>query len=220
LESAIKEQILCEFDYNPLSYTLTKNDKKRIASVYKKAAAKRISGNPMTEEQIWMDIARVYKTAENKPLVFKSHLATNPEIVKSSIIFVETKEFGNQILPTLQNYTTRYRTYYGGEDSQNLIAFGEGRIDCLITCHRLSQGIDIPHLENVVLFSSARSKLETIQRIGRCLRKDRKKPSKRAQVTDFVREKEVNGGANEQLNADEARSEWLTALSKTRGEET
>ena len=57
--------------------------------------------------------------------------------------------------------------------------FAQGKLDCLITCHRLSQGIDIQGLKNVFLIASDRSKLETIQRIGRCLRKNPKDPDKK-----------------------------------------
>ena len=67
------------------------------------------------------------------------------------------------------------------------MSFAKGEIDCLIACHRISQGINIRSLRTVVLFASARSKLETIQRIGRCLRVDPKAPDKRALVIDFVR---------------------------------
>jgi len=94
-----------------------------------------------------------------------------------------------------------------------LVRFARGEFDCLITCHRISQGIDIQSLENVVLFASARAKLETIQRIGRCLRFDPQKPDKRARVIDFVRPGKEEGGI---LNADEERCEWLTGLSKIR----
>ena len=64
--------------------------------------------------------------------------------------------------------------------------FARGEIDCLITCHRISQGIDIRALQNVFLFASARAKLETIQRIGRCFCTDPANPDKRARVIDFV----------------------------------
>jgi superfamily II DNA or RNA helicase len=215
LEKAIQQKILCEFDYVPLNYSLTAGDRTRISDVYKKAAAKKKSGTPMTQEQIWIDISKVYKTAEMKPSVFENYLNKNSIIVKSSIIFVETMEYGDLILPMLHEHTTKYRTYYSGEDQQNLVRFSKGEIDCLVTCHRLSQGIDIPHLENVILFSSARSKLETIQRIGRCLRNDPVNPTKRARIIDFVRENNSNGPPDQ--TSDSERCSWLNELSQTHG---
>ena len=94
-----------------------------------------------------------------------------------------------------------------------MVRFARGEFDCLITCHRISQGIDIQALENVILFASARNKLETIQRIGRCLRFDPKNPDKRARVIDFVRPGTNEGGI---LNADQERYAWLMGLSKIR----
>jgi superfamily II DNA or RNA helicase len=96
-----------------------------------------------------------------------------------------------------------------------LVDFAQGKISCLVTCHRISQGIDIQSLRSVVLFSSARSKLETVQRMGRCLRRDPTNPSKRAVVVDFVR---VQDEDTEELNTDQLRKQWLTSLSKIRAE--
>jgi superfamily II DNA or RNA helicase len=67
----------------------------------------------------------------------------------------------------------------------------------------------------VVLFSSARSKLETVQRMGRCLRRDPTNPNKRAVVVDFVRAQDED---TEELNTDQLRKQWLTSLSKIRAE--
>jgi superfamily II DNA or RNA helicase len=84
-----------------------------------------------------------------------------------------------------------------------------------VTCHRVSQGIDIQSLNTVVLFSSSRARLETIQRIGRCLRVDPANPAKLANVIDFVR----NSHDANDPNADAQRSAWLTELSHLRPEE-
>lgn len=215
LKDAIKRGILCEFDYIPLAYEMTEDDKERLHNVYLKKAARARDGRPMTKEEIWTEIAKVYKTAEAKPFVFEQFLKTNNEILKSTIVFVETIEYGSRILPTIHNYTHLYRTYYGDDERSNLVDFSKGKTDCLITCHRISQGIDIVNLNNVVLFSSSRSKLETIQRIGRCLRYNSKNPTKRAVVIDFVRPQESE---DKLPNADQDRCEWLTEISKSRKE--
>ena len=84
-----------------------------------------------------------------------------------------------------------------------------GDLECLITCHRLSEGIDIRSLNSVILFSSERARLETIQRIGRCLRTDPDNPDKVANIVDFIRD----GGGDGEPNADEERRDWLVELS-------
>ena len=213
IEAAIARGTLCEFDYVALDYDLTPNDQERIQMVYRKQAARKHAGNPMTKEELWIDIARVHKTAEMKPVVFREYLQTHPNVLNRTIIFVDTKEYGEKILSNLQEYTHLYRTYYAEDDRDNLVAFSKGEIDCLITCHRISQGIDIQSLKNIVLLSSARAKLETIQRIGRCLRTEPLNPNKKATVIDFVR---ITIPASDVLSADQTRCEWLSELSKVK----
>lgn len=215
LEAAIRRGVLSEFDYLPLAYDLTDADRERLQSVYAKKAARARDGNPMRDEELWTEIAKVYKTAEMKPTVFAEHLANHPEWLDRAIVFVETKEYGAQVLAIVDRYTHRYRTYYAEDDRAHLVSFADGEIDTLITCHRISQGIDIRSLSTVVLFASARAKLETIQRIGRCLRTDPDQPDKRALVIDFVRPASPGDTIP---NADQERCAWLTELAKTRKE--
>lgn len=216
LERAIARGVLAEFDYLPLSYDLTSGDKARIQALYAKKAARLRAGNPMSNEEIWTEIAKIYKTAEMKPDVYKDYLREHAETLKRSIVFVETREYGEQVLDIIDEHTNRYRTYYADDDRDHLVEFAKGGIDCLITCHRISQGIDIQSLNSVVLFASARARLETIQRIGRCLRLDPIRPHKRALVIDFVRPPQPGDTVP---NADQDRAAWLTQLATTRRED-
>jgi superfamily II DNA or RNA helicase len=213
LEKAISRGVLAEFDYLPLAYDLTAGDKARLQALYSRKAARLRQGNPMSNEEVWTEIARIYKTAEMKPDVYRDYLRDHPETLKRAIIFVETREYGEQILEIVDEHTNRYRTYYAEDDRDHLVEFARGGIDCLVTCHRISQGIDIQSLSGVVLFASARARLETVQRIGRCLRLDPANPGKRALVVDFVR---PPTSGDQTLNADQDRAAWLTELAKTR----
>jgi superfamily II DNA or RNA helicase len=213
LERAISRGVLAEFDYLPLPYDLTAGDRARIQALYAKKAARLRAGNPMSNEEVWTEIARIYKTAEMKPDIYKDYLRDHPESLKRSIVFVETREYGEQVLDIVDEHTNRYRTYYADDDRDHLVEFAKGGIDCLITCHRISQGIDIQSLNSVVLFASARARLETVQRIGRCLRLDPARPGKRALVVDFVRPPQPGDTVP---NADQDRAAWLTQLATTR----
>lgn len=213
LEDAIKKGILVEFDYVPLPYELTVSDRARLKAVYSRQAARQAEGRPMSQEELWTELSRVYKTAEQKPGIFADYLQTNPNILKGCILFVEEREYGEQVLPILHSTGWRYRTYYADDDRENLILFGRGEIDCVITCHKISQGIDIRSLQSVVLFSSARARLETIQRVGRCLRSDPTNTGKRAVVVDFVLEPREGDRGD---SADAMRRDWLDGLSKIR----
>jgi superfamily II DNA or RNA helicase len=211
LEDAIRRGILCEFDYYSVEYELSDEDRQRIKNVYSLRAARQAEGRPMSQEEFWTALARVHKISRTKLPYFKDLLDQHPEILERCLVFVEDRQYGEEVLNIIHHYRYDFHTYYAEDDRQKLVDFVNGEISCLITCHRISQGIDIQSLRSVVLFSSARSKLETIQRMGRCLRKDPANPSKRALVVDFIR---VQDEDTEKLNADQIRKEWLTRLSK------
>lgn len=210
LEDAIARGILCELTYVPLEYELTIEDKRRLQAVQARKASAEANGQPMPDELFYTELARVYKTAENKPRVFKAFIEKHPEVLQRSIIFVDNTQYGYDVLKIVEPYTHLYRTYYAEDDPDDLRNFAKGDIECLITCHRVSQGIDIRSLTTVVLFSSSRAPLETVQRIGRCLRLDPSAPNKRALVVDFVLE---------DFAADKERKEWLQRLSAIKREE-
>ncbi len=215
LAEAIERGILCEFSYVPLDYSLTEGDKQRITACYAQRAARKAEGRPMPDTELWRNLAAVYKTAEEKPSIFAQYLNSHPDVVSHVMMFVHSKDFGDQITDLVHRQTSRFSTYYDGDHKDRLVEFSRGELDCLITCHRLSQGIDIRHVERIVLFAADRAKLETIQRIGRCLRVDPTNPRKRATVIDFIRQSEAVDGTS----ADEHRRNWLVDLAKTRRQE-
>jgi superfamily II DNA or RNA helicase len=216
LEDAIRREILAPFNYFPLPYELTAEDRHSVQDVYKRKAARAAEGNPMSDEEVWIEIARVYKTSKAKLPIFDAFIRDNQHLLERCIVFVETQEYGNEVLEIIHKYRSDFHTYFSGEDSLTLKRFARGELECLITCHRVSEGIDIRSLNTVILFSSARARLETIQRMGRCLRTDPDNLDKVANIVDFVRQSDEEGTTN----SDEQRAEWLTKLSEVRGEKT
>ena len=212
LREAIERGILAPFNYYPLPYKPTDDDRARIADVYRKRAAREKFGNPMTATELWMKIAFVYKTAEAKLPVFEEFIEDHQELLRRCIVFTETMDYGVSALEIVHKYRPDFHTYFSGEEQSTLQRFARGDLECLITCHRLSEGIDIQSLNSVILFSSERGQLETIQRIGRCLRTNPDDPGKVANIVDFIRESDDNPDPN----ADEERRDWLTELSKVR----
>ena len=130
---------------------------------------------------------------------------------------METAEYGLLVQDILMDMHIDFHTYYGDDDRSNLGTFAHGDLDCLITCHRISEGIDIRSVNNIVLFASARARLETVQRLGRCLRIDPDQPSKRAIVVDFIEieDDEIEDPTGE-LSADIERRDWFRELAQTR----
>lgn len=215
LADAIQREILCPFEYVPLEYALSEKDKRRIKEVFQEEAARRSTENPMSEEEKWIKLARVRKSSESKIPAFREYVADHPEVLERCIIFVETKEYGENVTPIIHDHHAKFHTYYGEDDEEYLRRFENEDIECLVTCEKLSEGIDIPSLKNIVLFSSPRAKLKTIQRIGRCLRTDPGTPEKEARVVDFldVNRSEKSDPEEDRKHADQIREEFLEKLS-------
>ena len=216
LEEAIVRGILAPFHYYSLEYELTTEDRQRLQGVYAKQAARAKAGHPMRQEEVWIELARIYKTSPAKLPIFDEFIDHHQDLLERCIIFVETMEYGEQVLQIVHKYRPDFHTYYSGEDSDTLRRVATGGLECLIACHRLSEGIDIRSLNSVILFSSSRARLETIQRIGRCLRTDPQNLDKVANIIDFIR---VSAEDDTDPNTDEERSAWLTALSQIRAQE-
>ncbi|KWV59183.1 hypothetical protein AS026_29210 [Rhizobium altiplani] len=216
LGDAIRRGILAPFDYYPLPYRLTVDDRERLKDVYRRKAARALAGEPMSDQELWTELARVYKTSEAKLPVFRDFIAGCPDLLRRSIIFVETTEYARPVLEIVHRHRPDFHTYFGGEDAETLRRFARGDLECLITCHRVSEGIDIQSLSSVILFSSSRARLETIQRMGRCLRSDPEDPGKVASVVDFVRQPDPDAAGP---NADDDRAAWLAELASIRMED-
>ena len=210
LKDAIEKGILCEFDYYPLSYELTNQEKAKKASIIKAFEKRKKAGEPVDETEMYRDLAKVNKTAINKIYEFEDFIKNNQWFLKDCILFVETKAYGEKLQEILINYNHRYHTFYDGDELKNLDRFSEGSLDYLITCQRISEGIDISRVTNIALFASDRSKLVTTQRIGRALRTSEDYPDKKASVVDFVI------SDDNPSSADSERMTWLKGLSQIR----
>ena len=214
LKDAIEKGILCPFDYIPLSYTLTQDEREKKKRIIAAFNAKKENGEPFNENDLYTQLSRVNKTAVNKIDEFEQLIKKHTELLDKCIIFVETMDYGLILQEKLLKYCSDYHTYYADDEKINLERFAEGKINCLLTCKKISEGIDIQSVTNIILFSSDRSKLVTTQRIGRALRTSSTNPNKVATVVDFILED--NRLVEGKPSSDEERKEWLTELSKIR----
>lgn len=215
LQEAIERGILAPFNYFPLDYDIDDEDRERIKRLFAIRSLRAKEGNPMSNEELWQKIAFIYKTSKAKLPIFEPFIKRHQDLLERCIIFVETMEYGEDVLEIIHDHRIDFHTYYSDDEVRTLERFAKGDLECLITCHKLSEGIDIQSLKNVILFSSSRARLETIQRIGRCIRVDPQNPKKIANIVDFIRysDDEVDPTIP---NADLERAEWLTELSKVR----
>lgn len=214
LVEAIRRGILCEFDYVPLPYIFLDEDRKKVRDAVASFYARRKAGERVPDEWLWMTVAQVAKEAPNKVPVFRAYLRDHPDVLRRTLIFVATIAFGEMVQPVIMEYTRDFHTYYAEDDDKHLREFARGSLAVLLTAHRISEGIDVRSVDTIVLFSAARARLETIQRLGRCLRIDPANPAKRALVVDFVRA-DIEETDNAFLHADEERAQWLMELSST-----
>ena len=107
-----------------------------------------------------MELAKVKKLSKEKIPPFKAFVRTHPEILKRCIIFVEQADYGALLQDFLVEQRVEFHTYYGDDDRGNLRRFAEGELECLIACKRISEGIDIHSVNNIVLFATARAPIE------------------------------------------------------------
>jgi superfamily II DNA or RNA helicase len=210
LKEAIENGILCPFDYVPVEYELTEGDRRELKQVYGRKTAADAAGRPWSEEKLYRELSQVYKTAELKPQRFSELVNYRPGLLKAAIVFVETKEYAENFFDAVASITSAYSTYFDTDPQMRLKELSRGELDCLICCKRLSEGVDIKHLQSVILVSSDRAKLKTVQRIGRTLRRDPHNPEKVATVVDFV----LNPAPAS--HADAERRQWLEELSQIR----
>ena len=216
LEKAIEKGILCEFDYYPLSYELTQEEKQKKRDIIAVFNAKKKNKEPVSEDELYQNLARVNKLAINKTSAFENFIRAHTDMLERCIIFVETKEYSIAVQDILLSIVPEYHTYYSEDDNSKLKEFATGGLKCLITCKKISEGVDIKSVKNIVLFSSDRSKLVTVQRIGRSLRINPEDPDKRANIIDFICDVQDVKSDNPDPTADHMRMEWLRELSKTR----
>ena len=210
LKEGIEQNILAEFEYKYLDYEPTEDEKEKYRKLIKSGGRNEEEGSKNDYLGI-IRAAAVYKASERKIEEFIKQIQAGGKLeglsMNRTLIFVETKEFGEKLQQKLiQLGSTNFNTYYMGDKYENLERFASGETNFLVSCHRLSEGIDIKTVNQIIIFSSSGSPLETIQRIGRSLRKD-KNTIKRSEVIDFVYEEYPN---------DISRREWLSDLSKTK----
>lgn len=214
LQDAIRRGVLCEFDYETLHFELSDEDRAERARLIRGHEAAKKAGNARPDEDLYRALSDVKKTSLQKLPVFAEYLERSPESLERSLIFVATMAYGEQVQKLVARHTDDFHPYFSGDHRVNLSRFAEGELECLLTCHRLSEGIDIQSVKSVILLSADRAKIETIQRLGRCLRTDEQNSGKRALVVDMICEDD-----GEVEDADAERSLWIKSIAMTRREE-
>ena len=217
IKDAIRRSILVEFDYQALTFKLTDEENVKISKIIGSLGRPDETGKVRTEFDVKIAISAVKKQAENMLVIFKDYLIEKGlQSLNRTIIFVHSKVYGEKVANIISEFGfNKFSTFYDDDNDENLKKLANGTVDCLITCHKVSQGIDIKSLNNVILFASSVGRLETIQRIGRVLRTEKSNLTKRAFVLDFC----VYDDEEKDLKSDTKRKLWLEDLASTKREE-
>jgi len=214
LKEAIKKEILCPFNYYPIVYQLNEEERMKIRSIYMNMEAQKKKDPNIDLKQFFIDMARVYKNSIEKIPKLIDFIENNKELLNQSIFFVDTENYGEKLYDIIHKNNSSYHTYFSGDPSEILEKYKKNECKCLITCHRVSEGIDIPHVKNLFMVSADKPLLETIQRVGRSLRYNSDEPGKIASIIDFICEKDDGNLIDGDLN----RYEFLKDVSKNKGE--
>ena len=188
LKDGIEKGILAEFNYIPLYYQPSEEEIEEFNKLIESFGFEDEDGklHPLGV----IRASSVFKNSKEKIKLFiqeidKGRFSKNK--LDRTLIFVETTEFGIELNGELLKLGfENMNTYFMGAKEEVLDKFAKGKTDFLISCHRLSEGVDIKTVDQIILFSSNGSPLETIQRIGRSLRKESPGVYKCSNVIDFI----------------------------------
>lgn len=212
LEEAIKDNILVPFTYQALTYQPTSEEQAERLRLMRYWKA-RVADGTASPAAPAIHMARVYKKCPDKLRVFREWLDgltihEKERALKRALIFVDNINYGGEVVDILfDEHDVKTHTFFTGDKENVVDRFSRGELDNLITCHMISEGLDIESVSSIILFSSDRQRLETIQRIGRALRLNTNDPEKVAQVLDFVYIQHPG-----EDTSDAERFRWLTGL--------
>ena len=210
LNEGIRRNILCEMNFSPLDYTLTPEEKSKIQNLIKRKKRKQKNNEwNLSEQKLHRQLlSKIRKLAEYKIPSFINFITNNRQILDRCIIFVHEREYGTRLYKELNKISGDIKEFYDDDQIETLKLFAEKKINTLITCKSLSQGISINSLTNIVIFASD-SRLVNIQRVGRVLRKDSKNINKKATIVDFFDKEKVEIPTHNEY----VRYNWLYELS-------
>lgn len=122
--------------------------------------------------------------------VFQNNFNRIEKYLKRSFIYANEKVYVDKVLNVLVHKNINFKKHTDNANYENIEKFSKGEVDCLLNCEKLSEGIDVKSVNNIILFATPQG-IQLIQRLGRVLRTDKKFPNKRACVIDFFEEDDM-----------------------------
>jgi len=215
VEEAIRRRILCPFQYEAHQFELTTDERTELVATRRRFEGL-IKAGEASHTDMWTALSAIYKLSVNKLPIFAHLLQAQPSILERCLIFVQTRAYGERVFELLLRHgggnRDKWHHYFADAEVKQLERFRKGELECLVTCQKLNEGVDIKSVRTIVLFASEHGEdgLSTTQRIGRALRYDSSQPDKVARVIDFAR-----ADAKPESN-DYARVQWLQRIGSIR----
>ncbi len=176
---AFKDGVISNFDVYNIKTNLTYDEKRDYTDLSKRIAielGKKIF-NKEKVDALLIKRARISKDSINRiPVALR---IIKNEINKKNIVFTESITHADMICKKLNDKGYNALTYHTGVSKNirnlNLSEFYDGTCRTLVTCTALDEGLNVPDIEVAVIVSQTMSLRQRIQRIGRALRKGKKK---------------------------------------------
>ncbi len=201
LRKAIEDGVLVEFDLIRLDYKLLESDIKKRTKAFATYESDIKNGvNPVVaEKKRNLKLSAIKKNCVDKVRVFQNNFDKISKYLHRSFIYANEKVYVDRVLNVLVHRNINFKKHTDNANYENIDKFSKGEIDCLLNCEKLSEGIDVKSVNNIVLFATPQG-IQLIQRLGRVLRTDSNFPNKRACVIDFFEEDDMNNKKGSDYN--------------------
>ncbi|MCW3994529.1 MAG: DEAD/DEAH box helicase family protein [Candidatus Bathyarchaeota archaeon] len=191
--------VLKPIKYTPIKYCLNNAEMEKLNAFSKKIAIEmgRINLSGSSESTAAIQRARWLRGLAGGVDSLKDYISSNIDSFsqRSTVIFVQT----NEIAVNIQKFIT---SLHGWDPDSSIYIYDSTQDDkylnyamqqfkknsgfCLISEKMLSEGFDLPKIDQVILHGSDKSPRDWIQKIGRAIRFDPKDPESIADIIDVV----------------------------------
>ena len=212
-KEAFKDRVISDFDVFNIKTRLTLKEKEDYSALSKRIAIE-LGKKSYSKEKLDMLLikrARISKDSVNRiPVAVK---IIKNEKTKKTIVFTESISQADIICMKMNDLGYNASVYHTGISknirSLTLSEFYDGTCRILVTCTALDEGLNVPDIEVAVIVSQTMSLRQRIQRVGRALRKGKK----RAKIyTIYITDDEKNTLIKEFANLhDISNFKWLKA---------
>ncbi len=209
MQQAIKDEILCPYEYHPIFVNLTLlelDQYKKITSKLRKFIDSKTGQYRKEAEMLLLQRKRIIHKAENKKSAIVTLLDSLDKGHKLGYTFVfvpegfepdysryddyeiqdDDKHIIDEYAEMFKTRRYKYHKFLGGlADAQQVLrSFADGDIDVLLAMKCLDEGVDIPRAEHAIFCSSTGNPRQFVQRRGRVLRKSHGK--EKAKIWDLI----------------------------------